>query len=306
MLKSVRYLFVIAAVSLLSNGCKQDDKSLKIYFVGDLLLDRGVRKQINTNGVGSLFNYVKPIFKEADAVVANLECPITKISAPVYKKYIFRGEPEWLMEIKNSGITHLVMANNHTYDQGRNGIKETYFNLISNKLIPVGYGVNQDDACKPIIIEKEDIKVALFSSVLLPLENWSYLPDSVGVCQATAEDLKQRIKEFKTLHADYKIVIVLHWGAEFQETPLIAQRQQAEELIDAGADAIIGHHPHVVQPKSIYKGKPIFYSIGNFIFDQRYKPATKALMVKLVFSKKEDAFSILSLEIKNCVPIPSD
>jgi poly-gamma-glutamate capsule biosynthesis protein CapA/YwtB (metallophosphatase superfamily) len=265
-----RLLFAVAIiiVSAFYSGCRQQDNSIRIYFVGDLLLDRGVRKQINVRGVAPLFEKIKPLFERADVVVANLECPVTKLPSPVNKKYIFRADPEWLQAVKQSGITHLVMANNHTYDQGRTGIKETAEHLIQSDLIPVGYGTNQDDACKPTLIEKNGILVALFSSVLLSLENWSYLPDSVGVCQATVEDLKNRIKAFKIANADYKIIVILHWGAEFQETPLFEQRQQAEELVDAGADAIIGHHPHVIQPKSIYKGKPIFYSIGNFVFDQ--------------------------------------
>lgn len=285
-------------------GCKQRDSTLKICFVGDLLLDRGVRKQIEIKGVAALFKNVKNDFLKADAVVANLECPVTKFPTPINKKYIFRAEPEWLKEVKESGITHLVMANNHTCDQGRKGIKETQEHLLENNLIPVGYGTNQGNACQPVIIEKEGIQVALFSSVLITLENWAYLPDSLGICQATVEDLKKEIQEFKLTNKDCRVVVVLHWGAEFQETPLLGQRQQAEELIDAGADAIIGHHPHVVQPKSIYKGKPIFYSLGNFVFDQDYEAATKALMVDLIFSNKGDSFSIQPLVIKNCIPFP--
>lgn len=307
MLKQVRgslFLIVIMFVSVFLSECKQNVSSLKIYFVGDLLLDRGVRKQIEIKGVAALFKNVKKEFSKADAVVANLECPVTTNTTPINKKYIFRAEPKWLKDVRESGITHLIMANNHTCDQGRNGIKETYVNLISNNLIPVGYGTNQEDACKPIIIEKEGMKVALFSSVLLTLENWTYLPDSLGICQASVEDLKDRIKKFKKVNKDCRIVIILHWGAEFQETPLLEQRQQAEELIDAGADAIIGHHPHVIQQKSIYKGKPIFYSLGNFVFDQEYEAATKALMVELIFSNKGDSFNVQPIVIKNCVPIP--
>lgn len=307
MLKQVRgSLFLVAIIyaSVFLSGCKQHDSSLKIYFVGDLLLDRGVRKQIELKGVSALFENVKSDFSKADAVIANLECPVTTNTTPINKKYIFRAEPEWLKDVRESGITHLIMANNHTCDQGRNGIKETYENLIANNLIPVGYGTNQDNACKPIIIEKEGMKVALFSSVLLTLENWAYLPDSLGICQASVEDLKDRIKKFKEVNKDCRIVIILHWGAEFQETPLLEQRQQAEELTDAGADAIIGHHPHVIQQKSIYKGKPIFYSLGNFVFDQKYEAATKALMVELIFSNKGDSFNVQPIVIKNCVPIP--
>jgi poly-gamma-glutamate capsule biosynthesis protein CapA/YwtB (metallophosphatase superfamily) len=303
-IRTLCWMFIL--VFALSSGCKnkQDENhdQLTICFVGDLLLDRGVRKQISQHGPGVLFEQVKPLFRKADAVVANLECPVTKSITPVSKKYIFRGEPEWLKAIKESGITHLVMANNHSYDQGRTGIRETYSNLLANQLIPVGYGTNQENACKPVIIQKGNIKVALFSSVILPLENWSYLPDSCGMCQASIDDLKTQISDFKKVNQGYKVVVILHWGAEFQETPQPGQRQQAEELIDAGADAIIGHHPHVVQPYSIYKGKPIFYSIGNFVFDQEYEPATKAILVQIVFSEKGENFSIKQLIIKNCIP----
>ena len=310
MLRTLRIFFISVSfliVLFILPECGQKPEhsgSLKICFVGDLLLDRGVRNQINKRGVAALFNKVKPLFVKADAVVANLECPVTKVLSPVNKKYIFRAEPEWLKEVKNCGITHLVMANNHTYDQGRNGIKETYTNLIENNLIPIGYGTNQNDACKPILIEKEGIKVAIFSSVLLTLENWAYLPDSVGICQATIEDLKSKIREFKTINNDYKVIVFLHWGAEFQETPLPEQRQQAEELIDAGADGIIGCHPHVIQPKQVYKGKPIFYSIGNFVFDQKYEAATKGLMVELTFSNSKGTFSVQPISIQNCIPYP--
>lgn len=300
------FIFLVVSVAtVFMTGCRKSDSSLKIYFVGDLLLDRGVREQIDKIGVAALFDNVKPHFGKADFVVANLECPVTKIYAPVNKKYIFRAEPKWLPAIRKSGITHLVMANNHTYDQGRKGINETYNNLINNQLIPIGYGINQDNACKPVIIEKKGMKVALFSSVLLTLENWAYLPDSAGICQATVEDLKNKIREFKKTNNDYKIVVFLHWGAEFQETPLPEQRHQAEELVDAGADAIIGCHPHAIQPHSIYKGKPIFYSLGNFVFDQQHVGA-KGLMVELIFSNNADTFAIQPILIKNCIPYPAD
>jgi poly-gamma-glutamate capsule biosynthesis protein CapA/YwtB (metallophosphatase superfamily) len=303
-LKKTIYCIEIFVVLCSFSGCEKKAEALHIYFVGDLLLDRGVREQIEKKGIACLFQNTQQLFHKADAVVANLECPVTEVSTPVNKKYIFRGNPEWLTEIKNAGITHLVMANNHSYDQGRIGMIATAKNLIENNLIPVGYGINQDDACKPILIEKGEQKVALFSSVLLSLENWSYLPDSSGMCQATIEELVANIKIFKEKHADYKIIIILHWGAEFHEMPSLEQRAQARALIDAGADAIIGHHPHVIQQYAMYKGKPIFFSIGNFIFDQKAALASKGLMVQLIFSAEKDRFEIQPIQIENCVPIP--
>jgi poly-gamma-glutamate capsule biosynthesis protein CapA/YwtB (metallophosphatase superfamily) len=307
MLKYIQHrhiVCIVLCVSLLWHGCKPDNGALKIYFTGDLLLDRGVREQIDKEGVAALFTGVRPLFADADAVVANLECPVTKVHAPINKRYIFRAEPEYLPEIKKAGITHLVMANNHTYDQGRAGLRDTYDNLIHSQLVPVGYGGNQDDACKPVIIQKGAIKVALFSSVLLTLEGWPYLPDSSGVCQATVDELAARIKAFRKANDPCKVVVILHWGAEFQESPTPQQRVQAQQLADAGADAIIGHHPHVIQSKTVYKGKPVFYSLGNFIFDQNYPAAKKGLLVKLTFSKDAIAFSSQTLDINNCSPRP--
>lgn len=283
-------------------GCKGPADELRICFTGDLLLDRGVREQIRLKGVPFLFRGVRFIFSQSDYVVANLECPVTRYKNPVHKKYIFRAEPEWLSEVKNSGITHLTMANNHSYDQGRIGLKDTEKNLLKNDIIPVGYGENQTKACEPVILKKGKIKVALFSSVFLPLENWAYLPDSAGICQASVGDLKERIRRLKFLNNEIKIVTVLHWGAEFQESASIEQRQQAMELIDAGADVIIGHHPHVVQKKAIYKGKPIFFSLGNFVFDQSYLPAAKGLIVELVFSENTVEYNEIPVTIKDCSP----
>jgi poly-gamma-glutamate capsule biosynthesis protein CapA/YwtB (metallophosphatase superfamily) len=300
--RAILICILVPLVFVFHSGCRKSKGTFKIYFVGDLLLDRGVREQINKHGIAAILAHVQPAFSKADAVVANLECPVTKLHAPINKKFIFRGEPEWLPELKKCGITHLVMANNHSNDQGRDGMKDTYKNLVSNGLIPAGYGATQDEACKPVILEKNGVKVALFSSVLLTLENWAFLPDSAGCCQASVEELKTRISDFKKSHNDYKIIVMLHWGAEFHETPLPSQQQEAEGLVDAGADAIIGCHPHVIQSYKTYKGKPIFYSIGNFVFDQEYPAATRGLMVELDFSGGADTFVVHPFCIKNCVP----
>lgn len=265
-------------------------------------MDRGVRTQIEHKGAADLFEEVKPVFLKSDFVAANLECPVTKVRQPVHKRFVFRGEPEWLPELKMAGITHLVMANNHSYDQGRTGIEETATHLQKNKLISVGYGSTQENACEPVLLKKGNLNVALFSSVLLPLENWSYLPDSPGICQASANDLKEKIKVFKLKNEKTFVVLILHWGTEFQEHPSGEQRQQAAELIEAGADAIIGHHPHVIQKKAVLNGKPVFYSVGNFVFDQSAAQAKKGLLVELKFSGKGMDFKETAFSIENCKP----
>ena len=180
------------------------------------------------------------LFHNSDAVVSNLECPVTQRITPVNKIFIFRGEPEWLKSLKKAGITHLAMANNHTYDQGRNGLEDTYSNIIANKLISIGFGKTHEESCKPVIIKKGSLQIAIFNSVLLPLENFPFIPDKPCICQASAEDLAVAISNFKKQYPQTFVVVFLHWGVEYKPTATTFQYTEALKLIEAGADAIIG------------------------------------------------------------------
>jgi poly-gamma-glutamate synthesis protein (capsule biosynthesis protein) len=291
-------------IGLVFWSCQPTDETLSVYFTGDLLLDRGVRQQIEKKGPVLLFEKVNPLFKEADFVVANLECPVTKRRSPLNKKYIFRAEPEWLQAVHQAGITHLVLSNNHTNDQGRSGIRDTYVNVMKAGMTGIGFGETQLQACQPTLLKKGEIQVAIFSSVLVPLENWPYLPDSSGACQASSDELAEQIRSLKATSPATFAVVILHWGVEFQTAPLLSQRHQARQLIEAGADAIIGHHPHVVQQESIYVGKPVFYSLGNFVFDQQTKLTQQGRLVRLTFRKDSVQTTIVPIHIKNCVPTP--
>lgn len=290
-------------VCIILCGCKQQDEQLSICFTGDVLLDRGVRNWIAITGVGYLFDDVSPLFKQSDAVVVNLECPMTKTVSPINKRFIFRGDPEWLPFLKKAGITHAALANNHSMDQGREGLRETKKQLSENEIVALGYGETQRQACEPIFISKGNTEVALFNSVTIPLENWVYLENDAGVCQATVEDISSSITKLKRKKPGCYIVVVLHWGLEYQELPTPIQRGQAQQLIDSGADAIIGHHPHVIQKEETYKGKPIFYSLGNFVFDQQKPLTCQSVIVRLLFNKSGFNIEKYPIEISNCKPI---
>jgi len=304
--KLMKKYFTVPVVSLLSclfllSSCAEDE--LNICFTGDLLLDRGVREQIEKRGIDKLFENVSPLFSTYDAVVVNLECPVTERNTPINKRYIFRAEPEYLPSLKKSGITHAALANNHTNDQNRDGIEDTYNHLKTNGIVPIGAGANETEACRPVFINKGKVKVALFNSVLIPLENWVYLSDVYGVCQASPDELCEKIHNLRTVEKDCYVVVVLHWGAEYAVAPLPEQRYAAHKMVDAGADAIIGHHPHVVQPIEMYNGKYIFYSLGNFIFDSKRKIANTGILASLSFSKTGIKGKQYDYEIKRCVPI---
>ena len=121
-----------------------------IVVTGDILLDRGVRKVIEKHGVDHLFSDgIDSVFRSAQVVVGNLECPATKIQSPVQKLFIFRGEPEWLRTLRQHGITHLNLANNHAIDQGREGLIDTRRNIEEAGIVPIGAGQNMHEAAQP-------------------------------------------------------------------------------------------------------------------------------------------------------------
>ncbi|MDR0891080.1 MAG: CapA family protein, partial [Mediterranea sp.] len=131
------------AVVLLLAACRPpEETTLSILFTGDVLLDRGVRQQIESRGVDSLFSSVSPLFHAMDATVVNLECPLTAHHTPIQKRYIFRAEPVWAKALARAGITHAALANNHSMDQGRSGLADTYQCLSNAGITPIGYGRN--------------------------------------------------------------------------------------------------------------------------------------------------------------------
>ncbi len=286
-------------------GCVDHNKEkvVKIVFVGDLLLDRGIRQRIEHLGIDGLIDVsVDAVFKKHDFVLANLECPATKIVQPINKKYIFRSEPEWLAYLKKSGITHLNMANNHSMDQGRSGLTDTHDQIKQHGLIPLGFGENATQACNEVLLATEPRNIYVLSSLQVPSENWTYLPDEPCVCEESFDDIEERIKDIKSERPDAFIIVQLHWGFEHTLKPVLSQKQQAYQLIDAGADCIIGHHTHTIQTLEWYREKPIYYSIGNFIFDQAAPINSKGLMVKMEISKSTVIFDTTSFTIDKDIP----
>lgn len=285
---------------LVSKGAED---SLRIVITGDLLLDRGVRQKIDMVGVDALFSpSIDSLFHASDYVIANLECPVTKIRERVFKRFIFRGEPEWLPTLRRHGITHLNLANNHSIDQGRNGLLDTQEQIRKAGMIPIGAGRNMAEASEPVLISTKPRHVWVVSSLRLPLENFPYLPHKPCVSQESIDSLIMRVERLRVADKGCYILLILHWGWEhhFNATP--QQRENARRLIEAGADAIVGHHSHTLQTIENYRGKPIYYGIGNFIFDQRKPMNSRACIVELTITVNKSKVKALPIEIKNCVP----
>lgn len=276
---------------------------IEIVFGGDVMLDRGIRQQIEAQGFQAVVEGIEPELKQSDYAVVNLECPATEIKAPLHKQFVFRAEPAYLQELRNAGITHCILANNHSYDQGRPGLISTAHNLGKASLIPVGYGPTQHDACMPVVIQKNGVEAAIFSSVTLRLESWMYLEKEPGMCQATVQQLTDAVTAYRKEHPQTFIIVTLHWGIEYQTAPSRTQQTQARDLVNAGADAIIGHHPHVIQTPEHINGKPVFYSLGNLVFDNMHPLAQQGILVKLTLQKNSSEFTVLPYRIEKGKPI---
>ena len=277
--------------------------TLNVIFTGDILLDRGVRRVINQHGVDHLFSDgIDSVFRSAQVVVGNLECPATKIDAPVFKQYIFRGEPEWLEALKRHGITHLNLANNHSIDQGREGLIDTYQNILAAGMTPLGAGENMQQAAAPVLLASAPRKVWLVPSLRLALENYAYLPDKPCVSQEPMDSLLARVFRLRQADSTAVIIVSLHWGAEHKLEPVPRQRHDAHMLIKAGADLLVCHHTHTLQTIEDYNGHPIYYSVGNFIFDQSSPLNSEACMVRLTIRRDTLETETIPIKIRHCVP----
>jgi len=299
----MRIISTVLAVSLMSGVSVQNADTLNILFTGDILLDRGVRQVIEHHGVDHLFSEdIDSVFRSAQLVVGNLECPATKIEAPVFKRFIFRGEPEWLDTLQHHGYTHLNLANNHSIDQGREGLLDTKRNILAAGMMPIGAGENLNEAAQPVLLAEYPRKVWFVASLRLALENYAYLPDKPCVSQEPMDSLLERVNRLRRADSTAVIIVSLHWGGEHTLQPVPSQRLEAHQLIRAGADILICHHTHTLQTIEEFQGKKIYYSIGNFIFDQPKPLNSKACMVLLRIKEDDLMVETVPVEIRQCVP----
>ena len=298
----MRVISIVLAVSLFCVSSHSAD-TLDIVLTGDILLDRGVRYAINKQGIDQLFSPgIDSVLQASDLVVGNLECPATKIKAPVFKQYIFRAEPEWLSDLKRHGITHLNLANNHSIDQGREGLLDTYQNIQKVGIVPFGAGRDMQEAVQPVLLSNSPRRVWLVASLQLALENYAHLPDQPCVSQQSIDALCQQIVQLRKDDPACYVIISLHWGWENHVEVMPRQRYDAHQLIDAGADCLVCHHTHTRQPMETYRGKPIYYGLGNFIFDPQRDINRHGAIVRLTITERDAKAEEIPIVIKLCTP----
>lgn len=294
---------ILLGLLLILTSCVEDKKEeLTVCFTGDVMLDRGVGQKIKSKGKDYVFSGIKTKLDATDYCFINLECPLTNHEAPIEKQFNFRVNPEDVAVLETIHITHASLANNHSNDQGVEGAEETYYTLRNNRVIPMGYKVGKHDICASYQCKKGSQTITVFAALGMDLPEL----ESQNICSCKRDGLVDKVRNSKQKEPDAYVACYLHWGIEYQDLPSSQQRKIARELIDAGADAIIGHHPHVVQTIEFYKGKPILYSLGNLVFDQHMPKTGKGLLARLTINKEELQVFVSPYRIEECRPVLMD
>ena len=169
-------------------------------------------------------------------------------------------------------------------------------------MTPIGAGQNQEEAATPVLLIDSPRRVWLLASLQMALENFAFLPDQPCVSQQPIEALCQRITQLRQADPTCYIIVSLHWGWENHLEVVPRQRYEARQLIDAGADCLVCHHTHTRQPMETYQGKPIFYSLGNFIFDPRNDLNSHGAMVRLTITEQGANAEEIPIVIRQCRP----
>lgn len=255
---------------------------------GDVMFDRGVRNIIENKGRDP-FEYIKKdldLIKHYDVVMVNLEGPIIEIDRSLcqQKAYNFQFASNTPEILKSVGINMVNLANNHINDCFRVGRDSTKKYLYEAGISYIG----DYDLQKSFVVKEINGKKIAF----------------IGMDETVQSiPLKSFYPTVKKLKAENDFVVVnIHWGTEYELGSTKVQRDIAYSLVDNGADVIFGHHPHVIEPVEIYKGKAIFYSLGNFVFDQNFGDTTKGLGVGVEFMNNKNVFKLFPYQIKIFAP----
>lgn len=244
--------------------------AVRLLFAGDVYLSDHVLEAYDAAGGidGVLSQGYQAEIQAADYFVTNEEFPFSTRGTPAPdKQFTFRVHPEKVKLMQEMGIDLVTLANNHALDYGRDAMLDTIDTLDHAGIRHVGAGKNLAEARKPAIVELNGWTFAFIGATrVYPEADWAAGTDSAGMFSAYdgGAALAEEVKAAKR-QADYVIAYV-HWGIEREEMPNEVQKSIAHRLVDAGADLVVGAHPHVLQGLEYYQGVPIAYSLGNFVF----------------------------------------
>lgn len=237
---------------------------VSVVFAGDIMLEGGADRAIRRGR--DPFAGVANLFKNADLRLGNLECVVATVgSVEPEKPNTFRVHPRGLTYLRRH-FDAVGLANNHSGDFGPKALTQMLGLLKQSGLGYYGGGHNLQEAHTPLVLERHGIRIAFLGYNEFQPRNFEADHDRAGIAWSEDEQVVRDIAQARHVWKADVVIPVMHWGWE-ESVANTRQRELARLMIDAGADAVIGGHPHRVQDTEQYKGKPIFYSLGNFVFD---------------------------------------
>ncbi|MEN9561262.1 MAG: hypothetical protein RIQ56_535 [Candidatus Parcubacteria bacterium] len=262
-----------------------------LMFVGDIMLSREIGNIMQESDNFTFpFKLIEPFLGDADFLFGNLEGPISDRGVKSGSIYSFRADPRATEGLKFAGFDAVSLANNHIWDYGPEALLDTLLYLDDVGIGFSGAGENHESAHEPFYALVGDTRVALLSYTTLLPQSLGSVDSAPAVSLFSEKKTLQEIAEAKT-QADI-VIVSMHWGNEYETESTQEQKQAARLLVDAGADLVIGHHPHVTQEVEKYKNAYIAYSLGNFVFDQNFSKETKQGLILLATLKGKGVDSV--------------
>ncbi len=289
----------LAQVSKVLPTMQEDNSSIintttTLYAVGDIMLGRGVEYMVDKYGEGDFkFPFLKIAneLQQADILFGNLEGPISENGERVGSIYSFQFKPEVANVLTWTGFDVLSLANNHMLDYQAVALQDTMQFLKEQGIMYVGAGTSSEEAFNIKIKQVNGVKIGFLAYQNLGPVAWQAGTNKIGMAWINKGSFLNIQKYIQEIREQVDILVVsLHAGAEYQEEPNSFQTGFAKVVIDAGADLVLGHHPHVAQPVERYKHGWIAYSLGNFIFDQGFSEETmQGLLLKVFINNQTKA-----------------
>ena len=279
-------------------------ENVSVAVTGDVMFARKMPNVLSMDS--SPFAGVSDVVSNVDLLLVNFENAATSSGNAVKGDVPLSCDPSYVPLLKANNNTVASLANNHAFDYGIEGMKDTVKNLNDAGITPIGAGETEDEAHQAVVKEINGRKITIlnymdsnnfaeYSYDVMPYANGS----TPGYSAYDSADAQKQIAE----HNDSDMIIAyLHFGNEYSNSPNEDQVKIAHELIDYGADVVLGSHPHVTQGIEVYKGKPVFYSLGNFIFDQSNTATHSAYFVKLDLVDNTCVCTVYPIYISNYLP----
>lgn len=262
---SARAAALLLGLTLALAQVQAQERPISLVFAGDTTLDGSAGALIERGG-DPLHSFAE-LFSQADLRLANLECVVATTGQAGGKNYTFRAHPRVLPVLRRH-LDGVTLANNHSGDFGREAFAQMLGLLQENGLSQAGGGLNLNQAHTPWIVERQGLRIALLSYNEFMPRSFEADHDAPGIAWSEDERVVEDIRRARRVHRADLVIPFMHWGWENELMANPRQRQLARLMIEAGADTVIGGHPHVTQDIEHHQGKPIIYSVGNFVMEE--------------------------------------